>query len=249
MDPKAIFIASPPSVGVGAAEPDYYVKFPSITIGNQIWMAQDLDITTLYTGESISYIYDLVVAPDGTLINLIDNHVPLWSWREFDDSNRYPGYSKIYSYDVVASLITNPPKGWKMPTLSDWTTLINFLGGNSTAGGYLKGPDNYALWNSMPNVISDQYSFNANPTGIVSAQLAVQFGVFPPVDIGYPFLNNTGNIVSYWIAGPNYYTVNIIGNQTIATLGSSGAYIDNWFSTTGDTGFSTFSPIRLLRNI
>ena len=60
------------------------------------------------------------------------------------------------------------PTGFRVPTDAEWTTLENFLGGPSVAGGKMKETGT-ALWNS-PNIGAVNTSgFTARPGGIRNA--------------------------------------------------------------------------------
>ena len=54
------------------------------------------------------------------------------------------------------------PLGWHVPSNEEWTTLINFIGGESIAGGKLKSTTD---WFS-PNIgATDEFGFNGLPGG------------------------------------------------------------------------------------
>ncbi len=53
------------------------------------------------------------------------------------------------------------PEGWHMPSLPEWETLTDFVGGSSTAGTILKAASG---WKSEGNG-TDDYGFSALPGG------------------------------------------------------------------------------------
>jgi uncharacterized protein (TIGR02145 family) len=53
------------------------------------------------------------------------------------------------------------PPGWHIPSDAEWQTLIDFAGGNETAGAILKAASG---WNSNGNG-TDDYGFSALPGG------------------------------------------------------------------------------------
>jgi len=243
MDPKAMFIASPPTTGIGEKEGEYYIDLPSITIGNQIWTSQNLDITTLYDGTQIIDAGSISAGGgiDGFVMQEIENGIPLWSWREFDNSNRYPDYGKWYSSTVVDRLRSNPPKGWKVPSNSDWQQLKNHF--DNSEGGYIKGPDNLNLWDA-PSYFNTSAKFNAVPSGFSSIELASSEYLYPPVALG---TYNAKSISAYWTSDPSYSIYYLYSQETIGTIST---FYDAMLITYGyseDTGKFGMAPIRLIR--
>ena len=120
-----------------------------IIIGTQTWAKCN------YTGNTYS---------DGTSIPLVFNdnnwtNTVFGAWVSYDDNPNYYGeYGALYNWYAIAGIydynsFNNPalrkqfaPNGWRVPTNDDWTTLINYLGGESVASGPLKDTG-YCHWN------------------------------------------------------------------------------------------------------
>lgn len=102
--------------------------YHTIKIGTQVWMAENLR-TTHYN--------------DGTEIpNVIDNTAwfalttPGYCWNNNDISNKTL-YGALYNwYSVGTEKLC--PIGWHVPSKTEWLLLINYLGGESIAGGKMK---------------------------------------------------------------------------------------------------------------
>jgi uncharacterized protein (TIGR02145 family) len=95
--------------------------YQTVTIGSQLWMAENLSTAKLN---------------DGTEIELVTSDNDRWSRMET------PGYT-IYRNEVLynGSAVSSgklAPKGWHVPTDEEWTTLITYLGGEEVAGGKMK---------------------------------------------------------------------------------------------------------------
>ena len=102
--------------------------YPTIKIGEQVWMAENLK-TTKYS--------------DGTAIpNVTDNtawaglSTGAYCWYNNDVNNKNI-YGALYNwYALNAGKLA--PTGWHVPTDAEWTTLTTYLGGENIAGGKLK---------------------------------------------------------------------------------------------------------------
>ncbi len=73
----------------------------------------------------------------------------------------------LYNYYAVTDSRGLCPDGWHIPSKQDWDILINFLGGESVAGGKLKYNNNYYYYNSYwdePNIgATNESGFSAEP--------------------------------------------------------------------------------------
>ncbi len=110
--------------------------YGTVLIGGQCWMDENL-ITSSYS--------------DGTAIPN--------SWVT-NNANAAYGPSDVgylYNYYVVKSSAGVCPTGWSVADQADWTTLLNFYGGASTAGAFLKSSTD---WNGSSTI---DY-FNAVPS-------------------------------------------------------------------------------------
>ena len=69
-------------------------------------------------------------------------------------------YGRLYDWQTATS-VGVCPSGWNLPTDAQWTTLINYIGGESNAGKKLKARSG---WNNSGNG-TDDYGFSALPGG------------------------------------------------------------------------------------
>ena len=127
-------------VGAAAAAPE------RVTIGNQIWTTQNLNVSTYRDGTPIPKVED-----DATWISLTTGAYCYYN----NDSATYAAvYGKLYNWYAVAgiydassfsdlSLRKNlAPAGYKIPTDGDWTTLELTLGAN--AGTQMKSTSGWS---------------------------------------------------------------------------------------------------------
>jgi uncharacterized protein (TIGR02145 family) len=132
-------------------------SYKTVTIGTQIWMAENLK-TTKYN--------------DGTAIpNITDNAT--WSTNTTGAYCNYSNtltnsdiYGRLYNWYVVASTNSKKvcPTGWHVASDAEWTTLSTYLGGESVAGGKLKETST-THWLSPNTGATNETGFTALPGG------------------------------------------------------------------------------------
>lgn len=137
----------------------------TITIGTQIWTSTNLDVTTYTDGTPIPQVTDQTA--------WAALKTGAWCYN-YNITSNGTIYGKLYNWYAVAGIHdTDPntpnkkltPTGYHIPTDAEWTTLTNFLGGESIAGGKMKSSGN-ALWTS-PNIDATNSSgFTGLPGGI-----------------------------------------------------------------------------------
>lgn len=104
--------------------------YPTVQIGNQLWMAQNLNVSHYANG---------TVIPDVT-------DYPAWSKLESGARSVYynrddfgTAYGKLYNWSAVNDSRGLCPTGWRVPNDTDWQLLITHLNGSGVAGIKLKG--------------------------------------------------------------------------------------------------------------
>lgn len=126
--------------------------YKTITIGTQTWMAENLKTTRYNDGSTIPDITD-----NNTWASLTTGAYCFYN----NDQSNNATYSKLYNWYAV-NTGKLAPAGWHVPTDVEWSILISYLGGTSSAGGKMKST---ILWNS-PNTNANNLSgFSAIPTG------------------------------------------------------------------------------------
>lgn len=129
--------------------------YKTVTIGTQTWMAENLKTTRYRNGDPIS--------------NLIDNYqwgntsTGAYCWYENNAANKGI-YGALYNYFAANDSRKLAPAGWHIPTKEEWATLINYLGGESVAGGKMKETGT-SYWISPNSDASNLSGFNALPGG------------------------------------------------------------------------------------
>ena len=129
--------------------------YPTVTIGNQVWMAANLKTTKYRNGTVIPVVTDSIQW--STLTTAASCYAN-------NDLNKVSIYGRFYNFYAVTDSLNNiAPTGWHVPTDADWTTLINYLG-TSTAGGKLKSTGT-SLWDSPNTGATNETGFNGIPGG------------------------------------------------------------------------------------
>lgn len=129
--------------------------YPTIKIGNQEWMAENLRTGTYNDGTDINHEADSAKWSNAT--------EGAWCWYDNDSSNDLP-YGKLYNWYAVNDGGGLCPTGWHVPTDPEWTTLTDFLGGLSIAGGPMKEAGT-AHWQSPNGSATNSTGFSGLPGG------------------------------------------------------------------------------------
>jgi uncharacterized protein (TIGR02145 family) len=70
-------------------------------------------------------------------------------------------YGRLYTWDAANRVC---PSGWRLPNDTDWNILIDYVGGEETAGTKLKSSTGWMSYSGVP-VGTDSYGFSALPGG------------------------------------------------------------------------------------
>lgn len=140
--------------------------YHTVTIGSQVWMAENLKYLPSVVGPATSsattayyYVYDY----NGTEV------------ADAKATANYTTYGVLYNWPAAmagsASSTANPsgiqgvcPKGWHLPSDAEWTQLTNYLGGESVAGSKLKEIGT-THWISPNTGATNETGFTALPGG------------------------------------------------------------------------------------
>jgi len=128
--------------------------YNTVTIGTQVWMKENLKVTKYRNGTAI-----------GTTTGDISGETsPKYQWAYDGNESNVSTYGRLYTWYAATDSRGLCPTGWHVPTDSEWTTLTDYLGGGSVAGGKMKEAGT-THWSS-PNTSADNSSgFTALPGG------------------------------------------------------------------------------------
>jgi|GEM_PF-631705 len=135
-------------------------EYETVVIGDQCWMAENLNIGTMVTGDQTD-----------------NSTIEKWCTSGIEENCDL--YGGKYMWDEMMQYVTTEgtqgicPDGWYVATDGDWTILTDHLGGLSVAGGELKStrtdPDPHPRWNSPNTGATNSSGFSALPAGVSQA--------------------------------------------------------------------------------
>ena len=145
--------------GTGAGSPSSCMDYdgnayPTITIGTQVWMAENLRVTHYRNGNVIP--------------NVTDNSAwaalttGAYCWYNNDQAANAK-YGVLYNWYAVDDSRGLCPAGWHVPTDAEWTVFTTYLGGEAIAGGKMKSVS--ALWTSPNTDATNNSGFSGLPGG------------------------------------------------------------------------------------
>ena len=127
--------------------------YHAVTIGTQVWMAENLKTTRYRNGNPIPNVTDSAqwaALTTGAYCN-INN-----------DPNTVNIYGRFYNWYAVTDISNIAPAGWHVPADSEWTVLTTYLG--TGPGGKLKATGT-TYWNSPNAGATNQTGFGGLPGG------------------------------------------------------------------------------------
>ena len=135
--------------------------YNTVQIGTQCWTKENLRVTKYRDGTIIPLDESGRTTGNGT--------GQTWSSRTTGARTVYghsaanlATYGYLYNWYAVADSKGLCPSGWHVPSDSEWTTLTNYLGGESVAGGRMKSTGT-TIWNSPNTGATNESGFSALP--------------------------------------------------------------------------------------
>jgi uncharacterized protein (TIGR02145 family) len=126
-----------------------------ITIGSQTWTKCNLDVSTYANGDTIPEVTDPTVWTGLT--------TGAWCYYNNDSANGVI-YGKLYNWYAVSDPRGLAPAGYHIPTDAEWTTLTDYLGSQSIAGGKMK-ETGLCHWLTPNTNATNESGFTALPGG------------------------------------------------------------------------------------
>ncbi|MCK9641162.1 MAG: fibrobacter succinogenes major paralogous domain-containing protein [Prolixibacteraceae bacterium] len=83
------------------------------------------------------------------------------SWCHGNDNSNCNKYGRLYDWETAKKVC---PSGWHLPSNSEWETMVDYLGGESVAGGEMKTTGT-THWHKPNNAATNLSGFAALPGG------------------------------------------------------------------------------------
>lgn len=174
--------------------------YKTVTIGTQTWMAENLRTTTYNDGTSIPNITDKdewAVLTKGGYCN----------YNNATSTDTIATYGRLYNWYAV-NTGKLAPEGWHVPTDAEWSTLTDYLGGTSVAGGKLRETGTTHWPRSNNTTATNETGFTALPGGG-----RYDFGRFLSFGIDGFWWSATENFAAdAWYRHMSYKSSNIYSN-------------------------------------
>jgi uncharacterized protein (TIGR02145 family) len=132
-------------------------SYQTITIGDRIWMAENLRTTKYRNGETIPN-----VTINSEWVALSSDAYS--SYENQEDIDAIATHGLLYNWFAVSDNRNIAPEGWHVATKSEWEAMINNLGGSGIAGGKIKEAGNNH-WNSPNSGATNNSGLTALPSG------------------------------------------------------------------------------------
>jgi len=127
--------------------------YNTVQIGDQCWMAENLNV-----GARI----------DGVVDQTDNSTIEKYCYN--DDVANCDTYGGLYQWDEMMQYVTTEgvqgicSDGWHLPTVGEWNSLVNYLGGDYLAGGKMK-ETGYTHWFEPNTGATNSSFFTALPSG------------------------------------------------------------------------------------
>jgi uncharacterized protein (TIGR02145 family) len=124
-----------------------------VKIGEQVWMAENLAYLPSVVGSSTGsftmpyyYVYDY----EGSIV------------ADARSTKNFENYGVLYNWEAAKIAC---PQGWHLPSDSEWSKLIDYLGGDIVAGEKLKEADTLYWYFDARAINTNEVGFSALPGG------------------------------------------------------------------------------------
>lgn len=143
--------------------------YNTITVGNQIWMLENLKSTKYNDGTPIN---KFVFGDDWHNGN---TKIDYYQWADtfdlnklFDEELPFDYYGAMYNHFAIASGKL-APKGWRIPTIQDFQELENYLSKNGQSGTEAEALKTTTGWLDSSGNGTDAIGFKGLPNGYINA--------------------------------------------------------------------------------
>jgi uncharacterized protein (TIGR02145 family) len=191
-------------------------QYESVRIGNQEWITRNLDVDRFRNGDLIPHIESKEEWEEAG-----ENGQPAWCYYDNDPENGEK-YGKLYNWFAVNDLRGLALEGWHVPTDDEWTTLINYLGGEDIAGLKMKSIERWDNWYNQDGEIINGNNSNSSGLNIIPGGNRFPGGRFVNIRNLASFWSATKSDLNYaWNCDLNFFNGVVIRSSNNKTFGAS----------------------------
>lgn len=187
--------------------------YNTIAIGTQVWTQENLKTSRFNNGDVIGT----------TSIAINNDPSSIYQWPYNEDSLNTSIYGRLYTWYSVTDSRNVCPVGWHVPTESEFTTLANFLGGDSIAGDKMKETGT-AHWLSTYSTVTNSSGFTGLPGGMRGntsgfSNLNILGGFWSSTQMGFDDSFKRG--VKFGLHSSNYQKSALVQSAALGSCGFS----------------------------
>ena len=180
--------------------------YNTITIGNQVWMKENLKTTKYSNG-------DLIGTTTPATLNITSENAPKYQWSYDGNENNVATYGRLYTWYAVTDSRNVCPTGWHVPTDAEWTTFTSYLTNNGY--GYagngmdiaksIAAKSGWTTWAVAGTTGNDQTSNNSSGFTALPGGYRINNGVFIFIgEIAYWWSTFESNTVGTYTRSMNF---------------------------------------------
>lgn len=128
-----------------------------VEVGNQIWSNRNLSVSNFRNGDVIPE-----AKTPAEWQEFCKSNKPAFVYLNFDPKNGKK-YGKLYNFHAVVDSRGLAPKGWHVPSKTEFESLISFLGGKYEAGKKIRATTG---WNIPDKKYGDYAGNGTNSSGL-----------------------------------------------------------------------------------
>lgn len=186
------------------------ITYQSVTIGNQVWMSKNLDVSTFSNGDPIPQ-----AQTSPAWRKAAKEKKPAWCYYQvpnedikyFGNPEQTKKYGKLYNFYAISDPRGLAPKGWQIPNEKDWIELLQYVENNVQHDEYntiqnvakaLKSKSGWFDKNAWAKLDqgSDMFGLNILPAGERGSEMNAffeQIGSTTQIIVNEPIFQDDGN--------------------------------------------------------
>jgi uncharacterized protein (TIGR02145 family) len=170
-------------------------NYRTVTIGKQVWMAENLKVTHYLNG-------DIIGTTTLATLDISNDSTPKFQWAYDGKETNVDTYGRLYTFYSITDNRNICPTGWHVPSDEEWYTLEFYLEQDSSwfVGGKLKETGT-THWANPNNGATNKSGFTGLPGG-----RRLNNGVFQDIDsAGYWWTSTEYTGLYAWSRALYYY--------------------------------------------